>query len=202
MWADALSFLTSHFLSFVHMCQRFTEISFKGRLFFSPFIHLPVLCFACFFHIILKKEKSKTGSLKLQGGKQKFSEVSFRTLARSKANTVIMVSKEGHSIASREITTSVWVRLGREKKQLSLIEEKLAKTVSVTPDLQWQRIRSKTQGVFPLLPSPMDAAHYSNKSSNCSFPLSPARSFVHPNSNYPLNWSGGVQVLQISTNCN
>lgn len=144
------------------------------------------------------------GSVRLQGGKKIFSGVSFRTLARSKANTVIMVSKKEHSVASSEITTSGWVRLGQEKNQLSWSEEKLAKTVSLTPDLQWQRIRSRTQGhaAFPLLPSPMDAAHYSNKSNNCSFPLSPARSFVHPNSNYPLNWSGGVQVLQISTNCN
>lgn len=117
-----------------------------------------------------------------------------------------MVSNKRHSIASSKITIYFSVskiRLG--KRQLSLVEEKLtlAKTISRTPDLQ-QLFRSKTQGgtAFPLLPSPVDSAHYSNKFNNRSFPLPLARSFVHPTSNHPLNRSSGVQVLQISTNCN
>lgn len=118
-----------------------------------------------------------------------------------------MVSNKRHGIASSKITIYFSVskiRLG--KRQLSLVEEKLtlAKTISRSPDLQRQLFRSKTQGgtAFPLLPSPVDSAHFSNKFNNRSFPLSLARSFVHPTSNHPLNRSSGVQVLQISTNCN
>lgn len=156
-----------------------------------------MLCFACFFHIVLKKRKVK---LVL------WDYSLFSILARSTVNTVIMVSNKGHSIASSKITTYFSVSKMRPgKNQLSLIEEKLtsAQTISHAPGLQRQPIRSKTQGgiSFPLVPSPMASARYS-KSNSLSLPLSLAKSFVHPDSNYPLNWSSGVQVLQISTHCN
>lgn len=179
--------------SLLFICARDSErfLSKAGLFFF------PVLSFACFFHIVLKKRKVKLVLWDCS---------LFSILARITENTVIMVSNKGHSIASSKITTYFSVTKMRPgKNQLSLIEEKLtsAQTISRAPGLQRQPIRSKTRGgiSFPLVPSPMGSAHYS-KSNGCSLPLSLAKSFVHPNSNYPLNWSSGVQVLQISTNCN
>lgn len=87
-------------------------------------------------------------------------------------------------LPARSPLTSVCVTLGQEESQLGLSEKKptLAKRVSHTPGLQWQPFRSKIQGgaILPLLSSPMGSAQYYNKSDNCSFPFSPARSFVCP----------------------
>lgn len=89
--------------SLLLLCARDSQRSLsKAGLCF--FVHFPVLCSACFFQFVLKKEKSKTSSMRLQGGK-KILWSFFSILARNTASTVIMVSNKGHGIASSKITT-------------------------------------------------------------------------------------------------
>lgn len=139
MGADALSFLASHFLPFAATCQRFTEISFRGRALFLHPLSGVVLCL--FLSICPKKERKVKLVLWDYREEKKFSGVSSASwLETQQALSLWLATKDTASLPAKSPLTSVWVRLGQEKPQPSLIEEKLtlAETISCAPDLQWE----------------------------------------------------------------
>lgn len=204
MWADALSFLASHFLPFAATCQRFTEISFKGRALFLLPLSGVVLCL--FLSICPKKRRKVKLVLWDYREKKKILWSFFSILARNTASTVIMVSNKGHGIASSKITT--YFSVGEIRPGKTPTEFNRGET-----DFGWNNKLCSRPAVRALDPSlkevllflwylPPGVLLIIPPSLTIPFSLSHKQGPLSILIQIPLSWNGGVQVVQISTNCN
>jgi len=88
------------------MCQRFSEVSFKGRAFFLHPLSGVVLCLLL-SHCV-KKEKSKTSSVRLQGEKKNFSGVCLGSwLEAQQTPSLWLATKDTALLPAKSPLTSV-----------------------------------------------------------------------------------------------